>query len=52
MDRGELLELAGKIAGCEQCDSFYDCDCFYSDSNIFRCAINKLVDELVKDTVE
>ena len=49
MDRSQILELAGHIAECENCNSFYDCDCFYDDSNIFRCAINKLVDELIQD---
>ena len=49
MDRNQILELAGHIAECENCSSFYDCDCFYDDSNIFRCAINKLVDELIQD---
>lgn len=49
MNRSKLLELAGQITECENCNSFYDCDCFYDDSNIFRCAINKLIDELVND---
>ena len=42
----ELIINASKIAKCENCKSFYDCDTFYDEKNIIKCAINKLVKEL------
>ena len=40
----EILRLATQIAKCEECNSFYDCDNFYNDNNIIKCAIEKLLE--------
>ena len=44
-----LLDHASSIAKCEECDSFYDCDSFYSDNNIYKCAIDVLLNEIIKN---
>lgn len=42
----ELIINASKIAKCEKCNMFHDCDSFYDHKNIIKCAINKLIEEL------
>ena len=48
-NRQILLDHASAIAKCEECNSFYTCDNMYSDNNIFRCAIDKLLNEMMKN---
>ena len=44
-----LLKCASKIAKCEECDKFYDCDSFYSNNNIYKCAIDVLLNEIMRN---
>ena len=34
------------IAKCDECYKFFDCDSFYDDKNIIKCAIKELIEEL------
>lgn len=43
----KTLDLCAIIADCENCEHFYTCDNNYHDNNIFKCAINSILDKMM-----